>query len=983
MTAKSQMFDDDLLAEFTIEASEAFVEIESQLLELEAHFDCEKVDQLFRSVHSIKGAAAFMQLDAIAKLAHSLENMLSRLRSQELTLDRIGVEAMLQAADRLREMVQQPAQHAMEDVSAEISILGAWEASQTRPGASSPTEVATNTKTSNVSEAGTAADSSQAVVGTGTPVDSMEAVEQLVGELQEFSNSTPKRKAKTRKKTADPQQAEAQSPKCVPPYVTAPAVTQDAVKEATATLPPPADRPVAPAVAAKSADHSPTEATSVEPQRVMDDMSQLVTKPASKQTTDATIRVSVAVLEELVNLAGELVLSRNQLLRSIPEFRSKSLSNIGARIDQVTTSMQDVIMSARMQPVGLLFNRFPRLVRDLNGKLNKQCQLILEGTEVELDKTIIEALSDPLTHLIRNSLDHGIEGPQQRIAAGKSPEAKLTLSAYHEAGKVHIELVDDGQGIRADKILAKALEKQLVTPQQASRLSEREIVNLIFLPGFSTAEKVSDVSGRGVGMDVVRTNIERIGGTVDVSSSPGVGTTVHVALPLTLAIIPSWIVGDSGFRFALPEASIVEFIGLTPEEMDEKVEQINGSKVLRWRDSLLPLINLKDCLYGLKGEPNPGSCNKKKEDLQSILVVESGKHIYGLVVEQVCDPEQIVVKPIGRFLREGGYIEGAAVLGDGNMAFVLGLHGIAEKAMLTASTESKTGLQVEEALKPNEAQTALIVRTAQHRLAAVPRMVVQRIDRISIDDIQEVRGRFVLPIRGAQMPVVRVPWIDAEERANGSDVSYLLVFKLFDQEVGLMVPQIVDIREIPTSVDPRHANHDGVAGTVLVDDQVVEVLDVYELAENLLHLSECQQRLANKKFGEEAKRHTVLLAEDTPFFRNQIKRFLEQSEYAVLAANDGVEAWELLDSQPGAVDLLLTDIEMPRLNGYELAQKVRADERFDKLPIVAITSLHTDDALVKGHGVGIDDWKIKLHRDDLLGAVSLQIASKSRVRVSY
>lgn len=925
MTSASNPFleDQELLSGFSIEAGESLAEVESQLLHLEEAFDAAVVDNLFRAIHSVKGAAGFMQLHSICELAHGLEDLLSKVRSRDLNIDHAGVEVLLASADKLRDMVKEPVANASTDVSKFLQELSAWEKSQAA-----------------------ACDSRETSTVVDETLETLEKLEQICTQPESPAAPTPDANRGEPAKSSEEAPVQASAPAIAAAISNKPPVVQTP-KAAEAVVSPPA-----------SSDH-PSSAT-------------------KSPNTDATIRVSVAVLEELVNLAGEMVLSRNQLLRCVTDFRSKSLTNVATRIDQVTTAMQDVVMSARMQQVGTLFNRFPRLVRDLNAKLNKKCRMVIEGADVELDKTIIEALGDPLTHLIRNSLDHGVESPNARVAAGKPQEATLRLSAYHQAGKVHIEIADDGQGVRSEKVLSKAIERGLVTQHQAARMSEREIVNLIFMPGFSTAETVSAVSGRGVGMDVVRTNIERIGGTVDVNSTAGQGAIVHVTLPLTLAIIPSWIVQQDAFRFALPESSIVEFIRLSRKEFTERVDCIHGAKVLRWRDELLPLIRLTDCLGGAE-EPESGSC-QPQGSATNIVVVESGKHLFGIIVQKVCDPEQIVVKPIGKHLRECGYLEGAAVLGDGNVAFILGLHGIAQRAQLSASRRL---IEMAALPDPVEAQTALLFRTSESRLAAVPRMVIQRIERINTLDVQEVTGRFILPMGNRQLPVIRLPWIDAVERERECTTAYLLIFHLFGQEIGLMVPDLVDICEIPTSVDARHSNQEGVAGTVLINDQVVEVLDLYEIADRVLDLSKKQASAKAGRGAEEAKAMTILLAEDTPFFRNQIKKFLVESGFRVLTGNDGCEAWELLEAHANEVNLVLTDIEMPRMNGYELAKQIRQVPRFETLPIIAITSLHTDECLAKGHLVGIDDWKIKLDRDELIESIKLQISSKKRVSVHY
>ncbi|AMV31442.1 Chemotaxis protein CheA [Pirellula sp. SH-Sr6A] len=700
----------------------------------------------------------------------------------------------------------------------------------------------------------------------------------------------------------------------------------------------------------------------------------------SKLVSESSIRVPVAVLEELVNLAGELVLSRNQLVRTIDEYKLKALASIGTRIDQVTTAMQDAIMHARMQQVGLLFSRFPRLVRDLNQKLCKRCRLVVEGAEVELDKTVLEALSDPLTHIIRNALDHGIESQEDRRSAGKEIEGTLQLRAMHEGGKVRIIIQDDGKGMNRERILRKAIERGLISHDESLRFSERDITNLVFRPGFSTADSISDVSGRGVGMDVVRTNIERIGGTVDIESEFGHGTTISITLPLTLAIVPSWIVCQDRFQFAIPEANVIEFLSFSEGELDDRIDRIEGVELIRWRGNLLPLVRLRDCL--------PPECrsNLSPQRINKVVVIETGSFRFGLAVEQVRDPEHVVVKPVSSHLRQCGYLDGAAVLGDGNVAFILGMQGIAERAKLGKMNTPLPMPEVAADLPCDESQAAIIVRRENGHLAAIPRMVIQRIERVDPRDIQFANHQWIVPYRGGQLQVLE--WERNSIRRlvkQGCEFCYVMVFTVRETEIGFLVREIVDIRDIPTMVRLTDTAQHSVVGTVLLQNTVVEMLDLYQFADQALETrgktrrnrANCRTNLpaqsTNESFSlnssddeQDWSRYTILLAEDTPFFNNQIKRFLEQAGLKVVTACDGQEAWEILDDVNTKFDLLLTDIEMPRMTGFELSLKIRSCPRLQDLPIVAVTSLHTDAAQRRGRDVGIDAWQIKLDRDRLV-----------------
>jgi two-component system chemotaxis sensor kinase CheA len=368
-----------------------------------------------------------------------------------------------------------------------------------------------------------------------------------------------------------------------------------------------------------------------------------VTKP---KPSDSIVRVNVAILDRLMNLAGELVLSRNQLISAVSQGMKEGFEAIAARVDQVTSELQETIMQTRMQPIGSVFGRFPRVVRDLSAKLGKECSLEIEGDEVEVDKTIVEAMGDPLTHLVRNSVDHGIETPDRRRADGKYETGTVRLRAFHQAGKVCIRIEDDGAGMDPVKLKTKAIEKGIISVEQAAMMTESESYRLIFAPGFSTASHVTDVSGRGVGMDVVKTNIEQLGGTVDIESEVGKGSAVHITLPLTLAIVPSMIIGCAGERYAVPQANSGELVRVPEAEMQQRIGVVQGAEVLRLRGALLPLVRLEKTL-GLRrvdSADRPTSAN--------ILVLETGQIRYGLLVDSLFDNEEIVVKPLGKHVRD-------------------------------------------------------------------------------------------------------------------------------------------------------------------------------------------------------------------------------------------------------------------------------------------------------------------------------------------
>ncbi|XZE34302.1 hybrid sensor histidine kinase/response regulator [Pirellulaceae bacterium SH501] len=910
--------------DFVVEANASIALVDRHLLTLETNPDSEILNEVFRAIHSIKGVAGFLGLDSIQSLAHEMESVFDRLRRRDLQVGQSGIDLLLKANDFLRSMVEDTSNtEGLENLLESLASLHETSDAKKRLRSDVATLVNRN----------------------------LDAVESI---LQSETKPTNDLELASRSSSLNSDEIERVK-----------SVIRSAFSSEVSNIPVVSnhglgvERPIRAAARQES---------SLPPN-------------GFKSLIDASIRVPVAVLEELVNLAGELVLSRNQLVRTIEEQKLKSLIPIGSRIDQVTTAMQDAIMHARMQQVGLLFNRFPRLVRDLNQKLSKRCKIVMEGADVELDKTVLEALTDPLTHLVRNSLDHGIESPEVRTQLGKNPEGTLQLKAFHDGGKVRIVIEDDGSGISRERLLRKAMERGLVSHEESLRMSDREVTQLIFRPGFSTAEKISDVSGRGVGMDVVRTNIERIGGTVDVESELGKGTSIHVTLPLTLAIVPSWIVRQDGFQFAIPEANVIEFLSLSREEFAERVDRIEGTELIRWRGILLPLTRMRDCL--------PPECRlvNSKQFINKIVVVETGTLQFGLAVEQVCDPEHVVVKPISSHLGQSGYLDGAAVLGDGSVAFILGMSGIAERARLGHSPAPLAEIAIGSESDCGESQAAVIVRRRNGGLAAIPRMVIQRIERVDPRSIQNANQRWIVPNRGGQLLVVE--WEKGSIRSLVRDrveCCYVMVFLVEGEEVGLVVREIVDIRDIPAAVSFNEHERLAVVGTVLLNNEVVEVLDLFELADQHLGRGRGEKRPGVHGFGPQSwtnanmtrsslvhsipqmdwSKFTILLAEDTPFFQEQVKRFLDKVSFQVVLASDGAMAWEILNQTTTRIDLLLTDIDMPRMDGFELALKVRSCPRLQHLPIVAITSLYTNAAQRRGKEVGIDEWKIKLDRDNLI-----------------
>ena len=914
--------DDELMQEFVVESSSHLAQVEGQLLQIEAagaDIDSNLVNTVFRGIHSVKGAAGFLGLSVINALSHSLENVLNMIRNRELVPTSSIVNTMLRSADKLRSLVDDVATSNSVDVASFVEELEA---------------IANGT--------------------TGEPaVASQDVCEQEFAEPRgEDSFQDPI--AEMFERVADTQSSLTQA--------TMEVVEPDPMVETM-------HAPSSTAKLASKPKPTPEKVQSNSP-ATSQDKGNAQTKQS--RAAEAFVRVNVALLDRLMNLAGELVLSRNQLLSAVSLGAREGLDNIASRVDQVTSELQETIMQTRMQPIGSIFSRFPRVVRDLSAKLGKECVLEIEGNEVEVDKTIVEAMGDPLTHLVRNSVDHGIELPEQRIANGKSTTGTIRLRAFHQSGKVCIRIEDDGGGMDPARLRAKAVEKGLVTADQASMMTDGEALRLIFAPGFSTAAQVTDVSGRGVGMDVVRTNIEQLGGTVDIESDLKKGSAVHITLPLTLAIIPSMIIGCAGERYAIPQLSIAELVRVPEAELTTKIGRVKGAEVLRLRGALLPLVRL-DSALGLRTAEEIS----ERPKAANILVLETGQMRYGLLVDTLHDNEEIVVKPLGKHVKELGYLAGATILGDGYVALILDVVGIAMQCNLrNIETTVKSTVSDEDAARADEVHRLLLFANHPTEQFAIPMAMVARIERIKAKDVRVVGNQNLLIYRGNSLPLLRVEeTISAMPPDEHLENLFVIVFRIADREVGLIAPILRDIRDINMRMDARTLREPGVPGATVVDGYTTRVLDLVELARARHPDWFVSERI--EQVVEPEKMPTILLAEDSDFFRNHVQRTLESDGYKVVGAVDGQDAWEHLQTIFDDIDLIVTDIEMPRMNGLELAKAVRSLASTANLPIIALTSLATDDDRKRGTQAGINEYQVKMDPARLMEAVR-RMTAKSK-----
>jgi two-component system, chemotaxis family, sensor kinase CheA len=564
----------------------------------------------------------------------------------------------------------------------------------------------------------------------------------------------------------------------------------------------------------------------VEPDQVAD---ALVEQHQEKSSVaETTLRVDVGLLDQVMTLVGELVLTRNQILQyASTQYVDPAFANTTQRLNVITTELQAGVMKTRMQPIGSVWSKFPRVVRDLATQFGKRVRIEMEGEPTELDKTIIDAIRDPLTHIVRNSVDHGIETPEQRVNAGKPEEGVLLLRAFHEGGQVNIEIVDDGAGIDVERVKAKAAERGLVSAEQAARMNDREAVNLVFLPGLSTAEKVSNVSGRGVGMDVVRTNIEKIGGTLDLQTRYGHGTRITMKIPLTLAIVPALIVSSGGDRYAIPQVSVVDLVGLDGEQARKAIEQVHGAPVYRLRGRILPIVYLHRELE-ITGVDDDASA--------AIVVVQAGDRQFGLVVDRVNDTEEIVVKPLSPQLKDIAAFSGCTIMGDGQVALILDVLGLAPRAHAVSGLPEQPGVGDaghRTADADRETETLLVLQVGEDGRAAIPLSAVDRLDAFKRSAVEHTAGGDVVQYRGTILPLVDLGGtLGYRSSGLASDTLQVVVFAQGKRTVGFVVERIVDVVEQVATVH-QPSDRAGIVGTLVVQGAVTDLLDVHEIAQSL------------------------------------------------------------------------------------------------------------------------------------------------------
>lgn len=1049
------MMDDETLRMYLEEASDHLADIESDLLQIEqmgAEIDEDLVNKVFRAAHSIKGGAGFMGLTTIKELSHVLENVLGLIRERELvpTSDVIG--KLLNGFDMLAGMIDSPENSNDLDISAEVSELDNIKkesvSDDEAASVDKEVEIVVNGKTlftvkefdlNGARKSGKYIyafeyDMIHDMAEEKTPLDVMRDMQDggivlasyidvdAVGTIE--SELTPKLPFRVLFATVLDWDMISDVYSLPEEHITRIEPEHQATPAGAGAPASPAAEPAEPAkveevagadaAAAKQAEPEIPEPKEAPKPRAAAEKAAPQGAPAKPSApVDASLRVRVRLLDSLMTLAGELVLNRNQLMQSKSANDKQLLDQVCQRIDLITSELQETIMLTRMQPVGNIFNKFHRVVRDMAKSLSKEMDLLIEGGEVELDKTIIEGLSDPLTHLVRNSADHGIEAPDDRAGKGKPPKGTIKLNARHEAGQVIIEIEDDGKGLDPEMLTSKAMEKGLITRDQASVMSKKEKTGLIFLPGFSTAAKVSDVSGRGVGMDVVKTNLDKLGGTVEIDSNVGLGTKIQIKLPLTLAIIPSQVATSAGERFAIPQVNMDELLRIPAAQVKERIETVGTAEVVRLRGRLLPLVSLAEAVNLTKTYLDPDSGEEyidrrvsisdrrsRKSPLMphnpegegsfepvgdnvegmrsgldrryaassavNIVVVSTGSIKYGLVVDELNDAEEIVVKPLGRHLKNCTTYAGATIMGDGKVSLILDVAGIAAKMSLNTIDNSQRAVEVAQEKtgeKQEGLQSLLIFRSGEEEQFAVPVELVLRIERIKKTTVEIAAGRKVIQYRGGNLPLYTIDEVARVKPLADVEDLVVMVFSINDQEVGLLATGPLDAVDTTVTIDNKTLRQPGISGSAIIDEITTLFVDIYGIVN--AHTEDWIEGL-EAPTGDSGSTPRVLLVEDSDFFRSQLTAIISEVGYQIVEATDGVEAWAQLNENPGGFDILVTDIEMPNMDGFELSRRVRADSRFADMPIIAVTTRAADEDIALGKEIGITDYEIKLDKEKLL-----------------
>ncbi|GIK97701.1 MAG: hypothetical protein BroJett029_19100 [Alphaproteobacteria bacterium] len=984
---------DDLLSEFLTETAESLAVLDLELVKLEQNpNDPELISNIFRLVHTIKGTCGFLGLPRLESVAHAGENVLGKLRDGELEVTPDAVSLILECLDCIRGLLATLEQTEAEPAGNDQDLIDRLNAFAESGGAAAPAQAAP-AAAAPAPEPVLAEEepAKPAVVGSVyermgglSVIDAVIEVafrhimedDALKGLFKTVNMDVlqGKQRAFFSKILGGPDEyrsdlgggpgrplAEGMGPEHYDGYaghleaaLKTLEVPADVIADILKTLSGHRDAIIG-ADQSDDGDAEPARSTARAAGAPAPAKAQSAGDgPKESAVANQSIRVNVDLLENLMTMVSELVLTRNQVLQILRTQKDSEFAAPLQRLNHITSELQEGVMKTRMQPIGNAWSKLPRIVRDLAHELDKKIDLQMIGAETELDRQVLEMIKDPLTHMVRNSADHGLETAAERRRAGKPETGKVTLNAYHEGGHIIIEISDDGRGLPIEKIKAKILANGLASENELEQMSVQQIQQFIFKAGFSTAAKVTSVSGRGVGMDVVRSNIEKIGGTVELRSTEGKGSTFVIKIPLTLAIVSALIVECAGERFAVPQISVVELVRVSANS-EHKIERIKDAPVLRLRNRLLPLVSLRHLLE-LDGE---GEAAELTSADAFVVVSQVGTYTFGIMVDRVFDTEEIVVKPVAPILRDISMFSGNTILGDGSVIMILDPNGIAAASGEMNMAESHLGKEAAHRDgRSGERVPLLLFRAGDGTPKAVPLALVARLEEVDVASVEFSNGQRVVQYRGQLMPLVP---LDPGYQMRESGRQPVLVFSDRERSMGLIVDEIVDIVEDRLQVE-LSSERPGRIGSAIVAGHATDLIDAgYYLTQAFQDwfLSEGPAE------GGEGQPKRVLLVDDSPFFRNLLAPLLSVAGYDVTTAESAGKAMTLYEAGED-FDVIISDIEMPGMSGFDFAETVKSSIRWQKTPMVALSSHASPKDLDRGRAAGFDDYVAKFDRDALL-----------------
>lgn len=903
---------DDLLAEFLTETFESLDVVDSELVRFEREpNNAEILGNVFRLVHTIKGTCGFLGLPRLEKLAHAAETLMGHYRDGAPVTDE-GVTEILKSIDRIK------------------SILAALEETQEEPGG-----------------------------------DDQDLIDVLLALAKVTVTASDEVSASGAETAAEDEELPDEMPEA--PAIIA-AMDDDEAPEGEMDLSAgPMGRPLKPgevSLAELEAAFASAEGPELSPPPQAEPVAEKKAQaPASKRgegsVANQTIRVNVQTIESLMNMVSELVLTRNQLLEISRRHADSEFNTPLQRLSNVTAELQEGVMQTRMQPIGNAWGKLPRIVRDLSHELDKPIDLQMSGAETELDRQVLELIRDPLTHMVRNSADHGIEPRDERRNAGKPETGTIKVAAFHEGGQIIIEIADDGKGLNTARLKEKALSKDIVTAAELDAMSDAQVHKLIFHPGFSTAEKVTSVSGRGVGMDVVRTNIELIGGSIDLQSTEGVGTIVRIKIPLTLAIIPALIIAAGGSRFAIPQLAVTELVRASSAGPN-RIEMLKDAEVLRLRNTLLPIVRLKTLLR-LQDDNGAQDAPPKRSSSEFVVVIKVGAQTFGVVVDEVFHTEEIVVKPVSGMLKDVQMFSGNTIMGDGSVIMILDPNGVAQ-AVGQMRLDEREDMDVSETHADEARLSLLLFEAGGDGPKGVPLSLVTRLEEFDVSQIEQNGSRMMVQYRGRLMPLIPV-----EEGMTPADEGQLpmLVFSEGERSMGLVVDKIIDIVEDRLDLQVQ-SEREGFQGSAIIAGKATEILDVGYF------LPKAYADWFDRKAQAGTAPARLLYAEDSAFFRNMIVPVLMGAGYEVKVVEDGFDAYELIKAGE-RFDAIVTDIEMPNMDGFTLAKMVRDNPPTAQLPIIALSAFVGPEADARAAEIGINAYIAKFDRSRLIEIIRNEV----------